>query len=87
MYFQAIFFLERKVHATLVPVPILKDVSFTVLSLKENKVKKEMMKPVPSNASNDTGVRIPCKRLTVKEEFMCPPAELYRALTENEVIA
>ncbi len=31
------------------------------------------------------GVKIKCKKLTDKEEFMCRPVDIYRALTEQEV--
>ena len=48
-----------------------------------------MSKPVTS--SNHTspnasiGVKIPCKKLTQKEEFKCEASELYKALTEKDV--
>jgi len=32
------------------------------------------------------GVKIPCKTLTTTEEFKCSISELYRALTDREVL-
>jgi len=37
------------------------------------------------DAPQPAGVKIPCKNLTVTEEFKCSASELYRALTDREV--
>ena len=50
-------------------------------------MKSQMNKVVSSGnkPGNNVGVKIPCKKISDREEFMCQASDLYRALTEKEV--
>lgn len=51
----------------------------------ENKAKQEINKVVQAN-SNPVGVKIRCKKLTDKQNFKCRAADIYRALTEKDMV-
>lgn len=54
----------------------------------ENNIKKEIGKlTVSSSKSNDVGVRIPCKKIMETQTFLCRPEDLYRALTDQGMVA
>ena len=52
---------------------------------QENEAKKQLNQTVINIHKPSGGVQIQCKKLTMTVEFMCPAADLYRALTEREV--
>jgi len=51
----------------------------------KNEMKQEMNKPIISTSIN-TAVKIQCKKLKHNEEFRCPVQDVYRALTEKEIL-
>jgi len=59
-------------------------------STQENVVKKQLNQAVnqSSKSSHQTvkGVRIKCKKFSQKIEFMCQAGDLYRALTERQMV-
>lgn len=55
-------------------------------SKSKNDVKAVLNKPVTSTKNNVAGVKIPCKKITDKVEFKCEAKELFRALTEPEMV-
>jgi len=40
----------------------------------------------PKDTQRPAGVKIPCRNLSTTEEFKCSASELYRALTDREVL-
>ena len=42
--------------------------------------------PMSKDVQQPAGVKIPCRSLTATEEFKCSANELYRALTDREVL-
>ncbi|XP_021379677.1 activator of 90 kDa heat shock protein ATPase homolog 2-like [Mizuhopecten yessoensis] len=52
----------------------------------ENKMRQEMNKMIINQSKEKVGVRIHTKTLTDKEEFKCRAEDLYRALTDKEMV-
>jgi len=57
------------------PLPEMQNMK---ISAAESTSSKDVQRPA--------GVKIPCKNLTATEEFKCSANELYRALTDREVL-
>lgn len=55
-------------------------------SSSPNVAKDKLSQPVVDNASKPLGVKIHCKRVTDKQKFQCSPGDLYRALTDKDMV-
>lgn len=54
---------------------------------QENEIKKQLNQAVISSNHTVKGVRIKCKKLSQKIEFMCQAGDLYNALTERQMVS
>ncbi|XP_013398700.1 activator of 90 kDa heat shock protein ATPase homolog 1 [Lingula anatina] len=51
-----------------------------------NLAKQELSKPIMGDSAKPVGVKIHTKKLTDKQKFKCRASDLYRALTEKEMV-
>lgn len=52
----------------------------------KNTPKNVINQPISTENNQPIGVKIPCKTLTETEEFKCSPGDLYRALTDRDMV-
>jgi activator of HSP90 ATPase len=53
---------------------------------KQNEMKQKMNKPITSSNNINSAVKIQCKKLKLTEEFQCQVQDVYRALTEKDML-